>query len=582
MSFLNLEEARQTKQFPNANTDFLDKDLDPDDFFNEIEKESKTGFVFDDPLLKEDSSDNENKPKQIRKKRRKSELDTTPLPLFDCIYCVNEIVVFNHYINNKLEENYLFNCSPFDYYRIDRLIANDKDSINHDLILKSLYNSVINNMEYIQYEHTKETSIKILQNIPHAITNVPFMLYTLQNDKNNQMIINLNTQIKQATATDINFNYYLKKELKELSQIPKITLTKINANTQSVLTVDNQSKSSVEDEEGVGSFLNFLKFEIPRKVKHNNIVFEDDYVDIYSNETINQVNIETHKYRKLFHIPNTNLVMITKLDQEIFLNLKQQQNFNNYSDIEEIDDYNDSKDLDGYIQDFHNNYYKENKVSSNSTNQKLPKNDKQLQFPENKKHEAVVLPNIAYPSTMREIKDNDTSSFSVKFISNNNNNDQKHKNSPLIGGFSTNKRFFPVSSVANNTIISNINNKSKQNLSINNNSYFNNSIRKNFEMSFSPNKRYEISKNSSKELEIAQTNISKVFMNDIVNNISAIKSCTNKKESTQSFPKKNRTHKVITKVSKAVKAKTIDLKQTKKPNVGKIKTIIRGLAKDLN
>ena len=41
-----------------------------------------------------------------KRKRTKKDLDLTPIPLFDCIYCANEKVVFEHSIKTELYKKY--------------------------------------------------------------------------------------------------------------------------------------------------------------------------------------------------------------------------------------------------------------------------------------------------------------------------------------------------------------------------------------------------------------------------------------------------------------------------------------------
>ena len=45
----------------------------------------------------------------VKPKITKNDLNTIPLPIFDCIYCANEKIVFNHLINEKFSLKYLYN-----------------------------------------------------------------------------------------------------------------------------------------------------------------------------------------------------------------------------------------------------------------------------------------------------------------------------------------------------------------------------------------------------------------------------------------------------------------------------------------
>ena len=57
-------------------------------------------------------------------KKEKKILDNTPLPIFNCIYCTDAKIVFNHYINNYLSDNYLFLTSIYDMNCLNKLIIN--------------------------------------------------------------------------------------------------------------------------------------------------------------------------------------------------------------------------------------------------------------------------------------------------------------------------------------------------------------------------------------------------------------------------------------------------------------------------
>lgn len=98
------------------------------------------------------------KKEEKRKSRKKIDLDKTPLPIFACIYCSNENVVFNHMSNEIISEKYLYNCSWFDLKNINLIVSTyfvyNLNSIN--LEIKSLVNLIVNYSEYLD----KYNSIK--------------------------------------------------------------------------------------------------------------------------------------------------------------------------------------------------------------------------------------------------------------------------------------------------------------------------------------------------------------------------------------------------------------------------------------
>jgi hypothetical protein len=63
-------------------------------------------------------------PETRKKRRTKEELDKTPLPLFDCIYCSCEKVVFDHVSRDIISDEYLYSCSYWDYKQINEVITN--------------------------------------------------------------------------------------------------------------------------------------------------------------------------------------------------------------------------------------------------------------------------------------------------------------------------------------------------------------------------------------------------------------------------------------------------------------------------
>jgi len=104
--------------------------------------------------LNNNNNDDENK--KI-KKRTKDDLNNTPLPIFECLYCTNEKIVFRHFINEILSDKYLLQTSIYDMNDLDKLILN-KRLINRDDKNDKLLNLVIKNTEYIKYYIPREKS----------------------------------------------------------------------------------------------------------------------------------------------------------------------------------------------------------------------------------------------------------------------------------------------------------------------------------------------------------------------------------------------------------------------------------------
>ena len=106
-------------------------------------------------ILTNENNDNKDDKKKIKKKRTKEDLNNTPLPVFECLYCTNEKVVFQHFITESLSEKYLLQTSIYDMNDLNKLILN-KRTINNNKDEK-LFNLVIKNTEYMKSYIPKET-----------------------------------------------------------------------------------------------------------------------------------------------------------------------------------------------------------------------------------------------------------------------------------------------------------------------------------------------------------------------------------------------------------------------------------------
>ena len=105
-------------------------------------------------LTNENNEINEDK-KKSKKKRTKDDLNNTPLPVFECLYCTNEKIVFQHFINEILSDKYLLQTSIYDMNDLNKIILN-KRMINNNKDEK-LFNLVIKSTEYLKgYNQQKE------------------------------------------------------------------------------------------------------------------------------------------------------------------------------------------------------------------------------------------------------------------------------------------------------------------------------------------------------------------------------------------------------------------------------------------
>ena len=152
---------KNIKQFENTS---IDKSIGED--FDNLNKINLTNMEINESSMQNIQLDlnNEinNDNKILKKKRTKEDLNNTPLPIFDCLFCTNEKIEFRHFINEKLSDKYLFQTSIYDINDLDKLICN-KRLINKADKNEKLLNLVIKNTEYIKIYFSKEKSINYLK-----------------------------------------------------------------------------------------------------------------------------------------------------------------------------------------------------------------------------------------------------------------------------------------------------------------------------------------------------------------------------------------------------------------------------------
>ena len=148
----NEENQKNRKYSKNSNT--VGKDFSEDlDNFNDLESESTIRKISVESI-QIDLNNNSDK-KQIKKKLTKEDLNNIPLPVFDCIYCTNEKIVFRAFVNNILSNKYLFLTSKYDIDDLTKLIQ-QQPLIDKNDKKEKLLNIIIKNTEYIKEFYPKE------------------------------------------------------------------------------------------------------------------------------------------------------------------------------------------------------------------------------------------------------------------------------------------------------------------------------------------------------------------------------------------------------------------------------------------
>ena len=89
------------------------------------------------------------------KKIKKEDLDNIPLPIFECIYCSNEHVSFNHLSNEIISNKYLLQTSIWDMKQLDYLIS-FQPKIDKGDNTNKLLNIIINNTENLKCSYIND------------------------------------------------------------------------------------------------------------------------------------------------------------------------------------------------------------------------------------------------------------------------------------------------------------------------------------------------------------------------------------------------------------------------------------------
>lgn len=71
-------------------------------------------------------------PSKRKRKLTKEDLETIPLPLFECMYCSNELITFEHLSKQVLSKKYLLLTSIFDMQEIASLMKQSPMSIKSE------------------------------------------------------------------------------------------------------------------------------------------------------------------------------------------------------------------------------------------------------------------------------------------------------------------------------------------------------------------------------------------------------------------------------------------------------------------
>jgi len=304
---------------------------------------------------------------KLKKKIAKEDLNNIPLPVFSCIYCSNEKLSFRHLSLEKVSNKYLLQSSIYDIIELNKLIdcnsLIDKDDKNGKLLDIIIKNSeyinkyyekeIINNFfksnfylnscnkELLNYKsnfiHRIEDSVvkkrkdfyfkginkisknslnnKCLFNSTNSLINNFNLLsgFFDTNAVNNYNIGKINNN--NYSNTSLNFNSissnfnengnYLNKDSNNLLMS---IVEKIENNTESVNEIDDKEE-----------IMDIFKFDLSRKIKKEDIIWENDYYNIWN------PNFSDDDIDKMSNLSNKNE---KKYNKDIKLKVNLKSNFN--------------------------------------------------------------------------------------------------------------------------------------------------------------------------------------------------------------------------------------------------------------
>ena len=321
-----------------------------------------------------DLNTNNNENMKTKKIITKEDLNNTPIPLFECLYCVNPKIVFQHFINVILSDKYLLQTSIYDINDLDKLISN-KRITNKDDKSEKLLNLVIKNTEYIKLYIPKEQSInyfksnvyndlcqksqsdqnrlfkqkiednivrkkkdfyfKGINKIPknsmnnkclfnstnslinnfNALSGLVEPVQQINNNNNNNIIKN-NYTIATCSNNSINFNSLSLNNndfncyCKDNNNMLDYIVEKIEKNDESVNYVDDKEE-----------ILDFFKFDLSRKIKKKDLKWDNKVYDIWNPDISSDFDENEENCDNEFNFRNNNYICEDTKNKSINMNV---------------------------------------------------------------------------------------------------------------------------------------------------------------------------------------------------------------------------------------------------------------------
>ena len=239
---------------------------------------------------------NEENNLKLSKKLTKEDLKTIPLPIFECLYCANEDVSYHHLVNEILSRKYLYNAEKKDIILIDFLLNNNSLELKDnkgDILdnfgkenninlyrLSSLVNMIVNNSEYIsKYFDIKESTNYLKQKRNRENTKKLKNNYSTIDKNKNEEQLDLDLKLDFDNKKYGNNKIELFEDDNSDDGIKELT-NKIND-----LNNLNKNKENTEKDKDdyVGFFDENCFMDLSRKIKKEDIIFEDKPYNIWDN-----------------------------------------------------------------------------------------------------------------------------------------------------------------------------------------------------------------------------------------------------------------------------------------------------------
>ena len=337
-----------------------------------IENENMENINLEESEIQSEINTNENNginedKKKSKKKRTKEDLNNTPLPVFECLYCTNEKIVFQHFINEILSEKYLLQTSIYDINDLNKLILN-KRLINNNKDEK-LLNLVMKNTEYIKLY------------IPKSRIDIYF-----NSDTFNNLCIKSETEINRLFKHKIEDSIVRKKKdfyFKGINKIPKNSMNNkclfnstnslinnFNALSGLVEPVQaNNVNNNVKNNYTIGTCSN-------NSINFNSLSLNNNEFNCYSKDNNNMLDYIVEKIEKneesVNYVDDKDLIIdFFKFDLSRKINKKDIKWENKLYDIWNPDI---SSDYDENDIDDENDYYNINKISNDTKNKSINMN----------------------------------------------------------------------------------------------------------------------------------------------------------------------------------------------------------------